>query len=167
MSDNPTPESAGDSASPEKRFDVLYEQLKLFLKEFTDFEFKHGTVLVVILGAMFAGMGKQFEPTTGMKIGVTVFAGLFFGLHIYWVYLQRKASDSAYLLLEGAVKYIPPGDVEPLRIKRWLAVSFVLNYGAFLLAICLLLWFWPLPKIEPERQAPAARVPGYGYSKPQ
>jgi hypothetical protein len=137
------PSSAKDevSASPQERFEVLYDTLQQFHAGLIEFEFKHGAFLFLILGWLLTAEKAQLflkdHPSVRCLlilsiIGLTTF-------HSIWVYRHYRSSTTLHRLL-SSLRYVPDEYLEARTIAPFLVVTFCISHLLLSLVICFVAW---------------------------
>jgi hypothetical protein len=129
-------------ASPKEKFDTLYELLKEHYAGLIDFEFKHGTVLTLLLGWVLASKDARdfLHSYGGVARFVCVAVLLYAAFHSIWVWNFYRRSLLAYTQL-CKLGYMPTEYFEKRCIQSFTVVSFIVLHWvvAFLISTVILL----------------------------
>ena len=115
MSDFPN----NTDASRKDKHKQLFEALKQNFQGLIDYEFRHGTLLIIILGWVLTTQRAQeiFAVSHTIKMMFTFAIVLLTSFHAMWVFRQYFRSAELYLLLTTKVKYMEPEYFDSQRIR--------------------------------------------------
>jgi hypothetical protein len=128
-------------ATLKEKFDVLNGTLIQLHEGLIQFEFNNGAFLFVILGWLLASVDAQRLLQVNFPIRVALIIALIglTGFHALWVYRHYVRSAAVHKLLLG-LDFVPPSYLEPRRIHKGLALSFVAGHTFMSLIICISAW---------------------------
>lgn len=139
-------ESSSDLPSLKEKHDLLYGIHKQLFSTLLDFEFKHGTILIVIVGWVLTAQRTQelFASSVAIRIGISMAVFSLTLLHAIWVirFYLRSAAVRRHLY---ELNYMPSGYYKPESIARFLVMS--LSAVHFIVSGFILLVIWLLPSI--------------------
>jgi len=134
----PTPKEA----SPKEKFDTLFGLLKDHYAGLLDFEFKHATVLTLLLGWGLASNEARsfFQANRAIAWGGGVGLTIYVVLYSMWVWNFYRRSRLAYSQL-AELRYMPTEYFEMRRIQLFSVVTFILLHWVVVAVICAVLLF--------------------------
>lgn len=135
-------EPAPKEASPKEKFDTLFGLLKDHYAGFLDFEFKHATVLTLLLGwGLVSNDARSFfadhPKTAWCGCGGLIIYLVFYSM---WVLNFYRRSLLAYSQL-AELGYMPTEYFEMRRIQLFSVVSFIVLHWVVVGIICAVLVF--------------------------
>jgi hypothetical protein len=131
-----------ESASPKEKFDTLFGLLKDHYAALLDFEFKHATVLTLLLGwGLVSNEARSFFHThraiAWCGCGALIIYLVFYAI---WVWHFYRRSVLAYSQL-AELGYMPTEYFEMRRIQPFTAVTFIVLHCVVVGVICAVLIF--------------------------
>jgi hypothetical protein len=135
-------EPAPAVASPKEKFETLFGLLKDHYAGFLDFEFKHATVLTLLLGWGLVSNDARSFFDDHPEIARCGCVGLIIYLVFYsiWVWNFYRRSLFAYSQLTE-LGYMPTEYFEMRRIQLFSVVSFIVLHWVVVGIICAVLLF--------------------------
>ena len=133
MSDSPE----RTQATPKERNDLLVDQLKEYYAGVIDFEFKHATVLTLIVGWLLSSetARKTLAADRVAAVGVCAVVLLLTAFHAVWVWRFYARSARAYARIVE-LKYVDTRDIESRRIPALTRWSYTLIHFVISVVIC-------------------------------
>ena len=129
------------SASKREMYELLYSQVKDCFDGLVDYEFRHATLLLVLLGWVVTAEHAQNTLATHSSVTLGAIIGILVWTlgHALWAVHQYRRSNAAYLsLLE--LGYMPMNYIKPRVIGKGLVCSFCLVHSFASTVICLIIW---------------------------
>jgi len=135
-------EPAPKVASPKEKFDTLFGLLKDYYAGLLDFEFKHATVLTLLLGwGLVSNEARSFlHSHRAIAWCGCVALILYLVFYAMWVLHFYRRSRLAYSQL-AELEYMPSEYFEMRRIQPFTVVSFIALHCAVVIVICAVLLF--------------------------
>ena len=147
-------ESSSEWSSLKDKHDLLYGIHKQLFSTLLDFEFKHGTILIVIVGWVLTAQRAQelIASSVTIRIGISIAVLSLTLLHAIWV-IRFYLRSSAVRRQLYELSYMPFGYYKPESIARFLVMSLCAVH--FIVSGFILLVISVLPSII--RSLPIAR----------
>jgi hypothetical protein len=129
-------------ASPKEKFDVLFGLLKDHYAGLIDFEFKHGTVLTLLLGWAIASKDAQAFLRDHHSVAWLGCVGVFCyaTFHSIWVWNFYRRSLRAYEQL-SSLAFMPTDYFKFRRIQPFTVASFIVLHWVVAILISSVILF--------------------------
>lgn len=130
-----------ETLSNRDRFNVLHGTLSWLYSALIDFEFKHGSLLAIVLGWLITAENAQkfFAMSLLARISITIAMLSLTILHAFWVRRFYAKSLRAYHTL-NELALVPTRYYEDLRIQPSVVVTFCVIHAIFTIFTCVLVW---------------------------